>query len=192
MWTQQRDFQLCRQQDRKGNKTDASSPTKTRRLEIVAAKTDPTLFALLVSSEIDPRVHARDRVHRNAAVLEPDANIVIETRLLRCLSPELALADVRRTAKSCGPDVSTLASSRRRCSASRPPLFVEPSGFSRSGRGRCLAGPVVCVGCRFSLKVGAEVASGAGLAASGHARSTKIPPERIGSMHIQPGQIAIV
>lgn len=59
-------------------------------------------------------------------------------------------------------------------------------------RGRCRAGPLFAVDCRLSPNVGAGIANRAGLPVSGHARNSGIFPEGIGSVHVEPGQIAIV
>ena len=48
------------------------------------------------------------------------------------------------------------------------------------------------VGRRFGLQVNAGIADRAGLLTAGHIRSVIDVPEGIGSVHIQPGQIAIV
>lgn len=71
-------------------------------------------------------------------------------------------------------------------------LHFECSRFSRGVGGRCRAGPLFGVGCRFSPIVSAGVANRPGLLASGHARSAGFLSEGIGSVHIEPGQIAIV
>ena len=74
------------------------------------------------------------------------------------------------------------------------PPYREPSAhhfgcsrFSGGVGGRCRAGLLFGVGCRFSPDISAGVANRAGLLASGHARSAIILPEGIGSVHVEPG-----
>jgi hypothetical protein len=111
------------------------------------------------------------------------------TRRGRCRSRRLS-SGVLPAARTAVPILRRLGRIREpaakgsRPAALRTPggCFIECSRLSGGVRGRCRAGPVSGVGCRFSLNVNAGVANRAGLLAAGHARSAIVLPEGICSV----------